>query len=1157
MASTGDLLRHQALSLVGRVAAELQNHLGVDDKDLAEFVIHLARGAGSATEFHSILAQNGADFTPALAASLFALIGKMDPNRAAAAAAAANSSNSAAAAAGNGRDSFENEGAADGGSKKKFFGLAIPDSKPLAMEDAVLGGGGGGGALSGPRAGEKRKPDDAFGSSSSSAAAGAASNPFPLRQGPQPMLGDIVWAKVGNIKEFGAFVELEGYGNVQAAAGGRPRGPEALLHGGSIGKGKVLDIAGVLRQGQRVKVKIIQMVGSKMSVSMKEVDQDTGRDLRPRRPDGSIGGASGGFGDLHANPMRPDGFSDPAARAARLREDERESKRTGAKRLSSPERWEMTQLLASGAMGQRDRPDIHEETGVLAVHEDDDEDEVEVEINEAEPRFLEGQTAAGASMSPIKMVANPEGSLQRAALIQSALSKERRELREQQKAEQLDAVPADLGRSWEDPMAKPSERLLAADLRNIGQAKDSVPKWKEATMGSNVTYGRATTMNMKEQRESLPIFKLRSQLLQAVHDNQVLVVIGETGSGKTTQMTQYLAEAGYTSKGIIGCTQPRRVAAMSVAKRVAEEVGVKLGQEVGYVIRFENMCTDATKILYMTDGMLLRELLLAPDLARYSVIMLDEAHERTINTDVLFGLLKKAMAKRKDLKLIVTSATLDAEKFSAYFGGCPIFSIPGRLFPVSILYSKTPEQDYLDAALITVMQIHLSQPPGDILLFLTGKEEIDTACEILFDRMQSLGKGAPPLVVLPVYSALPSEMQTKIFEPAKKGERKCIIATNIAEASLTIDGIFYVVDPGFCKQKCYNPRLGMDSLVVTPISQASAQQRAGRAGRTGPGRAFRLYTEAAFRDEMLPNTIPEIQRTNLGNVVLSLKAMGINDLLGFDFMDPPPVQTLITALQMLYSLGALDEEGLLTRLGRKMAEFPLEPQLSKMLIASVDLGCSEEILTVVAMLSVQSIFHRPKDKQAQADQKRARFFAPEGDHLTLLTVYQAWATSNYSNQFCFENFLQARQLRSAQDVRKQLASIMDRYQLPMQSCGKNWHRVQKAVCSGYFVNAAKKDPQEGYKTLVDQQPIYIHPSSSLFNRQPEWIIYHQLVLTTKEYAREVLAIEPKWLIELAPQFYKQADPNQLSKRKRFERIEPLFDRHRPPDEWRLSKKKTH
>jgi ATP-dependent RNA helicase DHX8/PRP22 len=399
---------------------------------------------------------------------------------------------------------------------------------------------------------------------------------------------------------------------------------------------------------------------------------------------------------------------------------------------------------------------------------------------------------------------------------------------------------------------------------------------------------------------------------------------------------------------------------------------------VGYSIRFEDLTTERTVIKYMTDGMLLREYLADPDLKRYSLMMLDEAHERTIHTDVLFGLLKDLCRRRPDFKLIVTSATLEVEKFSSYFFDAPIFSIPGRTHKVTILHANEPEPDYLDAALMTVMQIHLSEPEGDILVFLTGQEEIDTAAEILFGRMKQLGALAPELIVLPVYGAQPSEMQSRIFEPAPPGSRKCVIATNIAEASLTIDGIVYVVDPGMSKQKVYNPRMGMDALVVTPISQASAQQRAGRAGRTQAGKCYRLYTEDAFHNEMLPNTVPEIQRANLGNVVLQLKAMGINDLLGFDFMDPPPVATLVSAMQSLFTLGALDEEGLLTRLGRKMAEFPLEPQLSKILITSVELGCTDEILTIVAMLSVENPFYRPKEKQAQADMKKAKFFQVRG-----------------------------------------------------------------------------------------------------------------------------------------------------------------------------------
>lgn len=472
------------------------------------------------------------------------------------------------------------------------------------------------------------------------------------------------------------------------------------------------------------------------------------------------------------------------------------------------------------------------------------------------------------------------------------------------------------------------------------------------------------------------------------------------------------------------------------------------------------------------------------------------------------------------------------------------------------MYTKDPETDYLEASLVTVMQIHLSEPPGDILVFLTGQEEIDTACEALYSRMKTLGPMAPELIILPVYSALPSEMQSRIFEPAPPGSRKCVIATNIAETSITIDGIFYVIDPGFVKQNCYDPKLGMDSLLVVPISQAAARQRAGRAGRTGPGKCYRLYTEGAYANEMLPSTIPEIQRTNLANTVLTLKAMGINDLLNFDFMDPPSVQSLISALEGLFALGSLDDEGFLTKIGRKMAEFPLEPQLSKMLIASIELGCSEEVLTIVAMLSVQNVFYRPKEKQQEADQRKIRFHQPEGDHLTLLAVYNGWKNSNFSSQWCFENYIQARSMKRAQDVRQQLLSIMERYHNDIVSCGRNYTAIRKAICSGFFRNAARKDPQEGYKTLVEGTAVAIHPSSALFQRNPQWVVYHELVMTSREYMREVTQIEPKWLAETAPTFFQVADSHVLSKRKQAERIEPLFNRFEGKDDWRLSKMRS-
>jgi ATP-dependent RNA helicase DHX8/PRP22 len=720
----------------------------------------------------------------------------------------------------------------------------------------------------------------------------------------------------------------------------------------------------------------------------------------------------------------------------------------------------------------------------------------------------------------------------------------------------MDAIPKDLSKPWEDPLPESGERHFAQELRSINMGGSfELPEWKQKTQGKALAYGHIQRGSMKEQRESLPIFKLKSSLCRAIAENQVLVVVGETGSGKTTQMTQYLAEMGYTKHGIIGCTQPRRVAAMSVAKRVAEEYGCQLGEEVGYTIRFEDCTSPATRIKYMTDGMLMREYLVDTNLSKYVAIMLDEAHERTIHTDVLFGLLKALMKERSDFKLIVTSATLDMDKFAKYFFDCPRFIIPGRTFPVEVLYCKDPEPDYMEAALVTVMQIHLSEPAGDILIFLTGQDEIDTCAEILYSRMKALGDLAPELIILPVYGALPSEMQSRIFEPAPPGARKCIIATNIAEASLTIDGIYYVVDPGYCKQKVYSAKTGMDSLVVTPISCASAKQRAGRAGRTGPGKCYRLYTEAAFQTEMLPMGVPEIQRTNLGNVVLQLKAMGINDLLGFDFMDPPPVQAMISAMEGLYVQGALDDEGLLTRLGRKMAEFPLEPNLSKMLIVSADLQCSEEILTIVAMLSTENPFYRPKEKASQADAKKNKFNQPDGDHLTLLAVYEAWKASKFSNPWCFDNFIQVRSIKRAQDVRKQLVAIMDRYKMDIVSAGKNMNRVRKCIVAGFFSNAAKRDPTEGYKTMVDSQPVFIHPSSALFQKNPEWVIYHELVLTTKEWMRNVLAIDPKWLFELAPKFYKQANPAVISKAKKAEKIEPLFDRFNPKDSWRLSRRK--
>lgn len=841
------------------------------------------------------------------------------------------------------------------------------------------------------------------------------------------------------------------------------------------------------------------------------------------------------------NPIRP--LDKPITETA-----EEKDTRAKMKRMSSPERWEWKQMQAAGGVKAHELAEIEDE--------DDDVEDVEVEMAEQGAPFLRAHgNFHSVDLEPVCIVKNPDGSLSKAAMMRAALAKESREIRQQQQRDENASSSSRLGQKLYDPLAEDDDFIPASTYRRL----QGLPEWKQSI--NKNSYGRKTQQSVIEQRQSLPIYAFKEQLLQSIKDNKILVVIGETGSGKTTQITQYLAEAVdergrriYIRDGrMIGCTQPRRVAATSVATRVAEEYGCLLGQEVGYTIRFQDETCEKTQIKYMTDGMLLRECLLDQDLNKYSVIMLDEAHERNLHTDVLFGLMKAVVTKRNDFKLIVTSATLDAIKFSEYFFEAPIFRIPGRTFDVQIQYLKEPETDYLEASIICVLQIHLTEPPGDILLFLTGQEEIDTTCEVLFQRMKDLGPKVPELIILPVYSALPSDMQTKIFEPTPLGSRKIVIATNIAETSLTIDGIYYVIDPGFVKQKVYNSKTGMDSLQVTPISQAQAKQRAGRAGRTGPGKCYRLYTERAYNEEMLATSVPEIQRTNLASTVLQLKAMGINDLLTFDFMDKPPAESLVAALELLYYLEALDDEGLLTRVGRRMAEFPLEPNLSKILIMSVHLGCSEEVLTIVSMLSVQNIWFRPKDQQALADSKKAKFNQVEGDHLTLLAVYNAWKNNNFSRSWCRDNFVQYTSLKRAQEVRKQLLSIMDRHKLDIFSCGKATARIQKAICSGFFRNAAKKDPQEGYRTVVDGQVVYIHPSSCLINIKPEWAIYHELVLTTKEYMREVTTIDPRWLVEFAPSFFKFSDPTKLSRNKRKLKLEPLYNKYEEPNAWRISR----
>ena len=482
--------------------------------------------------------------------------------------------------------------------------------------------------------------------------------------------------------------------------------------------------------------------------------------------------------------------------------------------------WENSLLERSGVTGQRAGAQYDME---------EDEDRIRLLVKDLRPPFLDGRIEFTTQTEPVPVVRDPTSDMAVIARTGSAAVKSIRIKREKQKTTQKfwDVAGSKIGAIMG---VKVEERVdgdeLKLDAGEDADYKSESQFAKHMKNEKNVAVSHfARTKTMQQQREFLPIFQCKRHLLKLVQENPVVVVVGETGSGKTTQMTQYMMEAGYGRRGQICCTQPRRVAAMSVAKRVAEEQDCELGGRIGYTIRFEDVTSKETIVRYCTDGVLLRESISDPDLEKYSVVIMDEAHERSLNTDVLFGILRGVVQRRNDFKLIVTSATMDAEKFANFFGRCPTFTIPGRTFDVDILYAKSPAQDFVEAAVKQVLAIHLQSPPGDILVFMTGQEDIEAVCFLAQERLDEMDN-APPLALLPIYSQLPSELQARIFQAAPNGARKCIVATNIAETSLTVDGIYYVIDAGYCKMKVFNPKIGMDSLQVTPISQASPEPQA-------------------------------------------------------------------------------------------------------------------------------------------------------------------------------------------------------------------------------------------------------------------------------------------------------------------------------------------
>ncbi|KAB1999739.1 hypothetical protein ES319_D12G181700v1 [Gossypium barbadense] len=682
-----------------------------------------------------------------------------------------------------------------------------------------------------------------------------------------------------------------------------------------------------------------------------------------------------------------------------------------------------------------------------------------------------------------------------------------------------------------------------------------------------------------EHRKSLPIASVERRLVEVVQENDVLIIVGETGSGKTTQIPQYLFDSGFCHDGkTIGVTQPRRVAAVTVAKRVAEECGVELGQKVGYSIRFEDVTSSSTRIKYMTDGLLLREALLDPYLSRYSVIVVDEAHERTVHTDVLLGLLKRVQNVRSNhiknqtsvghkrasngailekenadpcigvlkqcqgrnlspLKLIIMSASLDARVFSKYFGGAKAVRVLGRQFPVDVFYTVDPQTDYLDSAIVTIFQIHSEEAPGDILVFLTGQEEIESVEKQIHENLQRLPEDKRNMKTVTIFSSLPSEQQMRVFAPAPAGFRKVILATNIAETSVTIPGIKYVVDPGVVKARSYDPVKGMESLIIVPTSKAQAIQRSGRAGREGPGKCFRLYPESEF-EKLEDSTKPEIKRCNLSNVILQLKALGVDDIFGFDFIEKPSRTAIKKSLEELLLLGALtDEFKLSDPVGRQMARLPLDPVHSKALILASQFKCLDEMLIAVAMLSVESIFYEPREKLDEARTAKKCFASSEGDHLTLINVYRTSIellekrksevgkdkAEKVMRKWCKENFINSRSLRHARDIHSQIRRLVEQIGLFISSCGDDTLQFRRCLAAAFFLNAALKQPDGTYRALASGEVVQIHPTSVLFRTKADCIIFNEFVKTTNKYIRNITIIDGLWLTELAPHYYAKQE----------------------------------
>ncbi|TQB75139.1 hypothetical protein MPDQ_003685 [Monascus purpureus] len=687
-------------------------------------------------------------------------------------------------------------------------------------------------------------------------------------------------------------------------------------------------------------------------------------------------------------------------------------------------------------------------------------------------------------------------------------------------------------------------------------------------------------------RKNLPIFSHADEIRQHLRQNDVMLLIGETGSGKSTQIPQFLVDEFWcqprtttiavddsggddggnaeekekkkekknkeiTVGGCIAITQPRRVAAISLARRVAEEMGTPLGNsspasKVGYSVRFDTSTSPSTRIKFLTEGMLLQEMLNDPWLTKYSAIVVDEVHERGVNVDLVLGFLKNLVSGKKEgrgglpLKVAIMSATADMESLLSFFKGglqekmkdveksadtqtepketadVAVCHVKGRQFPVQTIYSPQPVHDFVDAALKVIFQIHYREPmPGDILVFLTGQETVEALEDLVNEYATGMDPALPKVQVLPLFAALPQAAQQRVFAPAPPRTRKIILATNIAETSVTVSGVRYVVDCGKAKIKQFRSRLGLDSLLVKPISKSAAIQRKGRAGREAPGKCYRLYTEKDYLALDEANT-PEILRCDLSQALLNMKARGVDDIMGFPFLTRPPREVLEKALLQLLNINALEESGKISAIGLHIAKLPLTPTLGRVLLAAAENGpgCLADVIDIVSCLSVENIFlsTTSEEKKEEAEKARRDLYRREGDHLTMLATVQAYAAENTNRKAWAETHMVShRAMQSVMDVRKQLTAQCRRANLlPPADGGTRTSGastepsvvlILKAFLCGFATNTARLVPDGSYRTVVGNQTVAIHPSSVLFGKKVEAIMYNEFVFTNRSYAR--------------------------------------------------------